>query len=664
MAAESSERLQQEIEFDSSQPLGMSVDDGLKVQRINDPESPAVLKAQYCLIQWKVVAVDGETVASKSALVAALQRARTKQGVKLRFETERAVKPQPDENLAKLNEQQTQAASKRALAAAPSMPAKRVKEELLVELPQSEEAREILQLGSKLPTFELAGENVTRLITGSCTWQLAPGDTARTDVAVRGCAAYTAEGCRTFDCGDIYAGVEGLVGRFVATARGHSTELAKMVRLHTKVIPDVTDPSTLRRRITASVLRSANRLGVPTLNLVNLHWWDWGVEGLDVALDTLESLQRKGIVQSIGMTNIDTEHFEKYGDRLVSVQINLSLVDRRPLTSGLVQAVTSRGKTVLAHGCLCGGLIADEWLDKQAPELDQLRPGVTLNRVLIDEFGGWDAFQQLLQTLATVGRRHEATISQVAVAWVLAQPGVSAVVLGARDPSHVERAAAATDLQLVQDDFDDIAACVNGRGPKGPIYGLERTPDHRLAQFSGAGSDGTTSTPVNRNSSGAASSTHLDECAERLRDFHEVYECAMPPIPDDVASTAPRAVEVAKPWMAKSAYQHLVTEEIVLVLRNVVAEIDCLPDDYAQTKPLRTFAANMLASAEQALFVETREKKQSSPRASRPSHENTKSKAASAAQSAFRNRILDTCLRNTNPALTPGGDDKAGCRLQ
>lgn len=664
MAAESaSETLQQEIEFDSSKSLGMSVDDGLRVQRITDPESPAVLKANYCLIQWKLVAVDGETVATKSALVAALQQARTKQHVKLRFETERAVKPQPDERLAALNEQQTRAASKRALAIA-MPPAKRVKEEVLVEVPQSEEAREILRLGSKLPTFEIAGEIVTRLITGSCTWQLAPGDTARTDVAVRGCAAYTAEGCRTFDCGDIYAGVEGLVGRFVATARGHSSELAKLVRLHTKVIPDVTDVATLRRRITASVLRSANRLGVPKLNLVNLHWWDWGVEGLDVAIDTLECLQRKGIVQTIGMTNIDTEHFEKYGDRLVSVQINLSLVDRRPLTSGLVQAATSRGKAVLAHGCLCGGLIADEWLDKPAADLDQLRPGVTLNRVLIDEFGGWDAFQQLLRTLATVGRRHEATISQVAVAWVLAQPGVSAVVLGARDPLHVERAAAATDLRLVQDDLNDIAACVDGRGPAGPIYDLERTPGHRLSQFSGAGSDGTTTRPVSRNSSGAASSTHLEECAARLRDFHEVYECAMPPIPDDVASTAPKSVEVAKPWMAKSAYEHLVTDEIVLVLRNIVAEIDCLPDDHAQTRPLRTFAAHMLASAEQALFVETKEKKQASPRASRPSHENTKSKAASAAQSAFRNRVLDTCLRNTNPALTPGGDDKGSCRLQ
>ena len=92
--------------------------------------------------------------------------------------------------------------------------------------------------GAAVPTFRVGGEEITRIVAGSCTWQLNAADGAKADdVARRACAAHTVVGIRTFDCGDIYAGVEELVGRFLATARGQSRALADSVRLHTKVVP-------------------------------------------------------------------------------------------------------------------------------------------------------------------------------------------------------------------------------------------------------------------------------------------------------------------------------------------------------------------------------------------------------------------------------------------
>ena len=120
-----------------------------------------------------------------------------------------------------------------------------------------------------------------RIVAGSCTWRLNKEDPDKADdLARRACAAHAVVGSRAFDCGDIYAGVEELVGRFLATARGQHRALADAVRLHTKVVPDrhitrrCVSPDPLARRrgeravarcVEASVWRSANRLGAAVL---------------------------------------------------------------------------------------------------------------------------------------------------------------------------------------------------------------------------------------------------------------------------------------------------------------------------------------------------------------------------------------------------------------
>ncbi|KAJ8606326.1 hypothetical protein CTAYLR_010375 [Chrysophaeum taylorii] len=663
--------MRQTIEFEASRPLGLGVDDTLQVQRINDPLSPAVTQAKYSILRWRVVAVDGRPVATKEGLVEALAAARdAERMVELTFEA--------------ASEQQQQQQPMRPPPPPPPVKRPKVADEGLDEVVEekvSEEARELLQLRSTLPSFELAGERTTRLLTGSCTWQLNPGDATRSDVAVHACAAYTVLGCRTFDCGDIYAGVEELVGRFVATARGHSRDLADCVRIHTKVIPDVSARKvTLGRRIAASVLRSANRLGVPTIDVVKLHWWDASQPGFGEALEALRGLKRRGVVRAIGLCNVPS-----LGDAedVACVQCNLSLVDRRPLVSGLVAEAKRRGLAVLAHGCLCGGLVSDAWIDRPPPAVDDLPPGMAANRVYIDEFGGWDAFQALLHTLREIAEGKGCTVSQVAIAWTLRGDGVSAVVLGARDADHVKKAATAVSMTLTDAEVAKIDARLRGRGPTGPVFGLERDPDHVLYRLCGAGADGSLRHPVDRNASLAGSETHLKECAARLRVLHDTYDRAMPPVPDDLELLRPRRQQqeegtattttttTKKPWMASSAYKYLTTHELVLLLRSFVAEIDCLADDddADQIRPVRTFAAKMLASAEQALFVEAREESTTSPRASRPSHSRTTSKAAEAASAAFRDRILQSCARiakaaAAQSAAAAGGGGGGGVLMQ
>ena len=59
-------RLRQDIAFPAGASLGISVDEGLKVRRVNDPDSRAIKAARYGVVHWTVVEVDGAAVASKS----------------------------------------------------------------------------------------------------------------------------------------------------------------------------------------------------------------------------------------------------------------------------------------------------------------------------------------------------------------------------------------------------------------------------------------------------------------------------------------------------------------------------------------------------------------------------------------------------------------------
>ena len=96
-------------------------------------------------------------------------------------------------------------------------------------------------------------------------------------------------------------------------------------------------------------------------------------------------------------------------------------------------------------------------------------------RLIIDEFGGWARFQRLLAAVHLVARKHGTTVGAVAIAWVLEQPSVAAVIVGARDASHLPHTRAAGALRLDADDRRAVRAVLDERPPvAGDVYDLER----------------------------------------------------------------------------------------------------------------------------------------------------------------------------------------------
>ena len=336
-------------------------------------------------------------------------------------------------------------------------------------------------------TTDLApGYPISRVIRGG--WQLAGGHGAvKRDRAIADMRAFLDSGVTTFDCADIYTGVEELIGEFRASLPP-SDRLR--LRVHTKFVPDLSALATLRFADVERIIdRSLLRLHADTLDLVQFHWWDYGTPGLVDAAGHLAELRRRGKIRHIGGTNFDAPHSRAMLDAsvpLVSMQAQYSLLDRR--VAGPLSAVCAEsGMRFLCYGTVAGGFLSDRWLGQAAPAEPLANRSLVKYRLIIEEFGGWDAFQGLLRLLDGIGRRHGASISAVATRWVLDQPYVAAAIIGARYAEHLADNLTVFRFALDPSDHAAINALLAEHpGPSGDFYALERDrtgPHGRIMKY-------------------------------------------------------------------------------------------------------------------------------------------------------------------------------------
>jgi aryl-alcohol dehydrogenase-like predicted oxidoreductase len=336
-----------------------------------------------------------------------------------------------------------------------------------------------------VPTRALAaGYEIPQLIKGG--WQLAGGhgviDRAR---ALADMTAFAEAGITAFDCADIYTGVEELIGAFLREWRAAHGPSGPAIRVHTKCVPDLAALPTLRRDDIARIVeRSLTRLGVDALDLVQFHWWDFDIPGSEDAALHLASLQREGKIRYIGVTNFDVPHLRallEAGVPVVSQQVQVSLLDRRAL-GDMATLCAERGIGLLAYGALAGGFFHERWLDADAPHEPLENRSLVKYKLIIDDFGGWDAFQQLLRALRVVARTHATTLGAVALRCVLDEPAVTAAIVGARHAGHLPSTLDALRIELGAEERASIRGLLSAApGPLGDVYALEREKGGRHA---------------------------------------------------------------------------------------------------------------------------------------------------------------------------------------
>ena len=184
------------------------------------------------------------------------------------------------------------------------------------------------------------------------------------------------------------------------------------------------------------------------LDLVQFHWWNYDVPRWLEAAHWLEELRRAGKIDKIGGTNFDTRRMVEMiesGVPIASMQVQYSLLDRRP-RKAMVAAALKHGVALFCYGTVAGGFLSEKWLGVAEPKGPMENRSLTKYRLIIEEFGGWDLFQALLKTLHEIAQRHRSDIATVASAAALEWPSVAAVIVGARNRSHLPANLAVSDL--------------------------------------------------------------------------------------------------------------------------------------------------------------------------------------------------------------------------
>lgn len=315
--------------------------------------------------------------------------------------------------------------------------------------------------------FQLTPDmSICRVLNGM--WQVSGAHgPIEPNAAVDSMLAYHDSGLTTWDLADHYGPAEDFIGQFrqrLADSQGQAA--LRQVQAFTKWVPrpGPMTSSIVEGRIDVSL----KRMNVEALDMLQFHWWDYDDPRYLDALHHLAQLRDEGKIRHLGLTNFDTATLEKIidgGIGIVSNQVQYSLVDLRPEVQ-ISQFCQAHDIRLLAYGTLCGGLLSDKYLGQPEPTPGELNTAsLRKYKQMIDTWGGWDLFQELLTTLDVVATQHDVSVANVAVRFVLDRPAVAGVIVGARlgVAEHLKDNARVFDIYLSEEERERIQA-VTSRG--------------------------------------------------------------------------------------------------------------------------------------------------------------------------------------------------------
>ncbi|WKT50634.1 NADP-dependent oxidoreductase domain [Fusarium oxysporum f. sp. vasinfectum] len=300
-------------------------------------------------------------------------------------------------------------------------------------------------------TFQLGDRTLPRIFSG--LWQMSSPawGSAQMSKIIEGFSTHVQNGFTAFDMADHYGDAEVLYGRF-RSMYPHKDEMFTATKYC------VFHPMTVSREaVQANVSERCSRLQQEVIDLLQFHWQLWDNPQY---IDALQYLAEDKRVARIGLCNFDTEHLERVVDSGIKIytnQVQFSLIDSRP-TVRMADVCSTHDIKLLTYGTLCGGFIADKWLNQPEPDVydTNITPSQRKYYGMICSWGGWGLFQELLSVLRTIATKHKVNISNIATRWVLDFPYVGAVIIGARIGMSEHTSDNATTLGWSLDDDDRL----------------------------------------------------------------------------------------------------------------------------------------------------------------------------------------------------------------
>jgi len=266
--------------------------------------------------------------------------------------------------------------------------------------------------------------STSNLIRGC--WQLAAGHSQQ-NADLQPIMDAIACGFTTFDCADIYCGVEELLGRA-------SQEVPEIrLRIHTKCVPDLNCLHEVNYEYIERIIdRSLRRLRVDCLDLVQFHWWNFEIKNYLYALEFLSKLKDKGKIAEIGLTNVNGKYLEQIlkNFNIAALQVQISPFDRR-VERGVGELCRKNHVKLLAYGSLLGGFISEKWLGNEEPVLETLSNRSLIKyKLLIDAACGWTEFQRRLSIINALAVKYRTDIANIVIAALLQSGRADSVIVG------------------------------------------------------------------------------------------------------------------------------------------------------------------------------------------------------------------------------------------
>lgn len=241
------------------------------------------------------------------------------------------------------------------------------------------------------------------------------------------------------------------------------------VLIATKVAPRPEGTGFRPDQIRLACQQSLTRLGTDWIDVYQLHWPDETGVPIEETWGAMADLVDAGLVRAIGVSNFDRELIERceavrHVDSLQQELSMLQLEDR-----DLIRWCGEQGIGVVSYGPLAYGLLTGAITAETAFDETDFRSGH-------DE---WDYWQKLfapeklerslavVEAMRPVAERLGITVGQLALAWNVAQPGVTAAIAGSRDPDHVRTNAEAGSVRLDEPVLSELDAILS----LGPAFG-------------------------------------------------------------------------------------------------------------------------------------------------------------------------------------------------
>ncbi len=296
---------------------------------------------------------------------------------------------------------------------------------------------------------------ICRIINGM--WQLAGGHGVIDPVsAISEMQKYHDNGFSTWDMADIYGPAENFLGEF----RKQSTkDTLKLSTSFTKFVPN---PGPMSKSIVEYYVdESRKKMNVESIDLLQFHWWDYSDSEYLNTLQHLQALCDDGKIKHLGLTNFDTERMQIMLENniyFVSNQVQYSVLDQRPQKK-MISFCQKHNIQLFTYGTLLGGFLSEKYLGASEPtRMDLDTVSLQKYKNMIDFWGGWNLFQELLEVLNEIAIKHNVSIANVATRFILDKPMVAGVIIGARlgISEHVSSNVKTFKLSLDDSDFTKI----------------------------------------------------------------------------------------------------------------------------------------------------------------------------------------------------------------